>query len=74
MSNVIEAKLGVTVGQAAQDAVEELKKGPHSDGNLMFNGLMVPFSTKSDPDDIATIYTLMHRVSFLKNKIKNIEQ
>lgn len=60
--NIYEPGLGITIVQATKDAIEEFKKsGTFTDGKIKFNDLLVPFSIKSDPTDIAIIYSLMHK-------------
>ena len=70
MNNIIDAGLGVGIGTVTKEAIKTLKEGSHTDGKIKMNGLMIPFSVDSDPDDIAIIYTLMHRVRDLETKLK----
>lgn len=67
MANIIEAEIGVTIYRAVEIAQESLiKEGYFVESNLKFNDLLIPFSLKSDPIDIATIYNLMTEIKRLK--------
>lgn len=63
-----ETDKGVAFYDAVKLCKEEIKKTGRMYMMMSFNGLNVTVSFDSNPDDIATIYDLKHKIRFMETK------
>lgn len=63
---IIEAEKGDSIYVAAEKATRELRNKGINHGTLLFNEKSISISFDSNSNDIATIYSLMHKIDRFK--------